>query len=131
MRMFAAGFSWSWGPLGWLVPSEVHTIETRSPAQGVTVCINFLASFLVGQVYLTMLCHMEWGTYLFFAFWALLMTLYVIFFLPETKGVPLEEMQVLWSKHWFWGNFVRQGGVVNAAPAVSNTAYEPDMKMQN
>ena len=50
------GFSWSWGPLGWLVPSEVHTIETRSPAQGITVCVNFLMSFLVGQVYLTMLC---------------------------------------------------------------------------
>ena len=53
-------------------------------------------------------CRMEWGTYLFFAFWAGLMTLYVIFFLPETKGVPLEEMQVLWARHWFWGNFVRQ-----------------------
>ena len=127
----ATGFSWSWGPLGWLVPSEVHTIETRSPAQGVTVCINFLASFLVGQVYLTMLCHMEWGTYLFFAFWAGLMTLYAIFFLPETKGVPLEEMQVLWSKHWFWGRFVRQGDVVNAAPGVNNTVYDPDMKVQN
>ena len=109
----------------------MHTIETRSPAQGVTVCINFLASFLVGQVYLTMLCHLEWGTYLFFAFWAGLMTLYAIFFLPETKGVPLEEMQVLWSKHWFWGKFVRQGGVVNAAPGVSNTVYDPDMKVQN
>ena len=56
MWSVGAGFSWSWGPLGWLVPSEVHTIETRSPAQGITVCINFLASFLVGQVYLTMLC---------------------------------------------------------------------------
>ena len=56
-RAFAlTGFSWSWGPLGWLVPSEVHTIETRSPAQGITVCVNFLMSFLVGQVYLTMLC---------------------------------------------------------------------------
>ena len=52
-------------------------------------------------------CRMEWGTYLFFAFWAAVMTLYVIFFLPETKGVPLEEMQVLWARHWFWGNFVR------------------------
>ncbi len=47
------------------------------------------------------------GNLLFFAFWAALMTLYVIFFLPETKGVPLEEMQVLWARHWFWGNFVR------------------------
>jgi hypothetical protein len=53
------------------------------------------------------MCRMEWGTYLFFAFWAAVMTLYVIFFLPETKGVPLEEMQVLWARHWFWGNFVR------------------------
>ena len=56
---------------------------------------------------------MEWGTYLFFAFWAGLMTLYVIFFLPETKGVPLEEMQVLWARHWFWGKFVRQDKVSN------------------
>ena len=35
------------------------------------------------------------------------MTIYAAFFLPETKGVPLEEMQVLWSRHWFWGRFVR------------------------
>lgn len=51
--------------------------------------------------------RLEWGTYLFFAFWAALMTIYAAFFLPETKGVPLEEMQVLWSRHWFWGRFVR------------------------
>ena len=103
----------------------MHTIETRSPAQGVTVCVNFLASFLVGQVYLTMLCHLEWGTYIFFAFWALLMTLYVIFFLPETKGVPLEEMQVLWSQHWFWGNFVRSAGnIVNTGDAVRHTSVD-------
>ena len=52
-------------------------------------------------------CRLEWGTYLFFAFWAALMTIYAAFFLPETKGVPLEEMQVLWSRHWFWGKFVK------------------------
>ena len=59
---------------------------------------------------------MEWGTYLFFAFWAALMTLYVIFFLPETKGVPLEEMQVLWARHWFWGKFVRGDKSVSMNP---------------
>ena len=53
------------------------------------------------------MCRLEWGTYIFFAFWAALMTLYAIFFLPETKGVPLEEMQVLWGRHWFWGKFVK------------------------
>ena len=31
--LFTAGFAWSWGPLGWLVPSEFHNIETRSLGQ--------------------------------------------------------------------------------------------------
>lgn len=39
---------------------------------------------------------MEWGTYIFFAFWVFVMTCYVLFFLPETKGVPIEEMGILW-----------------------------------
>ena len=28
--VFVAGFAWSWGPLGWLVPSEIQTLETRA-----------------------------------------------------------------------------------------------------
>jgi sugar porter (SP) family MFS transporter len=100
--LFTAGFAWSWGPLGWLVPSEIHNIETRSFGQSLTVCVNFLFSFCIGQSYLTMLCSLEYGTYIFFAFWVFVMTIYAMFFLPETKGVPIEEMAILWRKHWFW-----------------------------
>ena len=49
---------------------------------------------------------MEWGTYIFFAFWVFVMTCYVLFFLPETKGVPIEEMGILWRKHWFWSKVI-------------------------
>jgi hypothetical protein len=31
-----------------------------------------------------------------------MMVLWTIFFLPETKGVPVERMQTLFAKHWFW-----------------------------
>ncbi|KAL0044379.1 hypothetical protein WJX82_003170 [Trebouxia sp. C0006] len=99
--LYTAGFAWSWGPLGWLVPSEFHNIETRGTGQAITVCVNFLFSFVVGQVYLTMLCHLEYGTYIFFAFWVFCMSVYALGFLPETKGVPIEEMGILWRKHWF------------------------------
>ncbi|CAL9107173.1 unnamed protein product, partial [Musa textilis] len=27
---YVAGFAWSWGPLGWLVPSEIFPLEIRS-----------------------------------------------------------------------------------------------------
>ncbi|DBA92500.1 hypothetical protein WJX77_003482 [Trebouxia sp. C0004] len=104
--LFTAGFAWSWGPLGWLVPSEFHNIETRGTGQAITVCVNFLCSFVVGQAYLTMLCRMEYGTYIFFAFWVFCMTIYVIFFLPETRGVPIEEMGILWRRHWFWSKVI-------------------------
>eukprot|EP00891_Asterochloris_glomerata_P006021 jgi/Astpho2/6021/Aster-03978 len=104
--LFTAGFAWSWGPLGWLVPSEFHNIETRSLGQAITTCVNFIFSFVIGQVYLTMLCKLEFGTYIFFAFWVLVMTLYAMFFLPETKGVPIEEMGFAWRRHWFWSRII-------------------------
>lgn len=31
--LFVAGFGWSWGPLGWLVPNEIQPLETRSAGQ--------------------------------------------------------------------------------------------------
>jgi hypothetical protein len=104
--VFVAAFAWSWGPLGWLVPSEIQTLETRAAGMSAAVTINFLFSFVVGQAFLTMLCSMKWGVFIFFAAWVLLMTLFVWFFLPETKGVPVERIQVKFAKHWFWGKFM-------------------------
>ena len=48
----------------------------------------------------------QFGVYFFFAFWVCVMTLYSIFLLPETKGVPIEEMQLMWRTHWFWRRVV-------------------------
>jgi len=30
----------------------------------------------------------------------------VYFFLPETKGVPIEEIFGVWKAHWFWGKYI-------------------------
>jgi MFS transporter, SP family, sugar:H+ symporter len=54
-----------------------------------------LATFIIGQSYLTMLCSLRWGVYIFFAGFVLVMTLYVHFFLIETKGVPLVSSHVV------------------------------------
>ena len=39
-----------------------------------------------------MLCGLKWGTFLLFAGFVVLMTLFVILCVPETKGVPIEEL---------------------------------------
>eukprot|EP00884_Botryococcus_braunii_P001880 jgi/Botrbrau1/11693/Bobra.0195s0024.1 len=110
--VYVAGFAWSWGPLGWLVPSEIQPLETRSAGMGITVAVNFLCSFIIGQAFLSMLCAMKFGIFLFFGGWVLLMTLFTAFFLPETKGVQLEEISGLFARHWFWKRFMAERHIV-------------------
>jgi hypothetical protein len=55
------------GPLGWLVPTELQPLETRAAGTAVNTCVNFGFTFLIGQVFLSMLCGMKWGVFIFFA----------------------------------------------------------------
>lgn len=105
---YVAAFAWSWGPLGWLVPSEIFPLEIRSAGQSITVSMNMLFTFAIGQAFLSMLCHMKFGLFYFFAGWVIIMTLFVAFFVPETKNVPIEEMMLVWNNHWFWSRFLSE-----------------------
>ncbi|KAI4330544.1 hypothetical protein MLD38_028823 [Melastoma candidum] len=106
--LYVSAFAFSWGPLGWLVPSEIFPLEIRSAAQSITVCVNMLFTFLVAQVFLAMLCHMKFGLFVFFAFFVGVMTAFIYFFLPETKNKPIEEMTEVWKEHWFWKQFTAE-----------------------
>ena len=127
--LFVLAFGWSWGPLGWTVPSEIFPLETRSAGQSITVAVNLLFTFAVAQAFLSLLCAFKFGIFLFFAGWITVMTVFVYVFLPETKGVPIEEMVLLWRKHWFWKKVMPDmpledgwgaAAEANAAPANKN-----------
>lgn len=66
------------GPLGWLVPTEVQPLETRTAGTAVNTIVNFAFTFVIGQVFLSMLCGLEWGVFLFFAgeYYSLLVTVW-------------------------------------------------------
>lgn len=104
---FVSAFAWSWGPLGWLIPSETFPLETRSAGQSITVCVNLLFTFVIAQAFLSMLCHFKFGIFLFFSGWVLIMSFFVLFLLPETKNIPIEEMtERVWKQHWLWKRFI-------------------------
>ncbi|CAM8918264.1 unnamed protein product [Rhodiola kirilowii] len=111
---FVSAFAWSWGPLGWLIPSETFPLETRSAGQSVTVCINLLFTFVIAQAFLSMLCHFKFGIFLFFSGWVLVMSFFVLFLVPETKNIPIEEMtERVWKQHWFWKRFMDDDDEIN------------------
>uniref|UniRef100_A0A1D1XHX5 Sugar carrier protein C n=1 Tax=Anthurium amnicola TaxID=1678845 RepID=A0A1D1XHX5_9ARAE len=104
--IYVSGFAWSWGPLGWLVPSEIFPLEIRSAGQAINVSVNMFFTFAIAQVFLMLLCHFKFALFYFFAGWVIIMTIFIYFFLPETKNVPIEEMVYVWKSHWFWGKFI-------------------------
>nr|BAK00566.1 predicted protein [Hordeum vulgare subsp. vulgare] len=108
---FVSSFAWSWGPLGWLIPSEIFPLETRSVGQSISVCTNMLFTFVFAQVFLSMFCHLKSFIFVFSSVCVAIMSLFVIFFLPETNNIPMEEMaERVWKQHWFWKRFMNDGG---------------------
>ncbi|KAJ4827443.1 Sugar transport protein 10 [Turnera subulata] len=116
---YVAAFAWSWGPLGWLVPSEICPLEIRSAGTAINVIVNMSFTFLIGQFFLTMLCHLKFGLFWFFGGWVVVMTIFIYFFLPETKNVPIEEINRVWKSHWFWGKYIPDDAVIGDRPSKS------------
>ncbi|XP_073225368.1 sugar transport protein 5-like [Cicer arietinum] len=107
MCFYSSGFGWSWGPLLWLIPSEIFPLKIRSIGQSIAVAVQFITIFVLSQTFLTMLCHLKFGAFLFHATWIVVMTLFIILFLPETKGLHLDSIYAVWCKHWFWRCYVK------------------------
>lgn len=107
--LFVLAYGRSWGPLGWLVPSELFPLEMRSAGQSVVVCNNLLFTALIAQAFLAALCHLKFGIFLVFGGLVVIMSTFIYFFLPETKQVPIEEIYLLFENHWFWKRIVKEG----------------------
>ncbi|CAO2035277.1 unnamed protein product [Urochloa humidicola] len=108
--LHSAGFGASWGPLGWVVPSEIFPVDIRSLGQAMNVSISLGLAFVQTQSFLAMLCRFKYATFAYYAAWVAVMTVFIAIFLPETKGVPLEAMGTVWAKHWYWKRFVQEQG---------------------
>ncbi|RDX90021.1 Sugar transport protein 13, partial [Mucuna pruriens] len=110
--IFVSAFAWSWGPLSWLIPSEIFPLETRSAGQGVAVSVNLLCTFFIAQAFLSMLCFFKFGIFFFFPACIFVMSTFVLFLLPETKNVPIEDItERVWKQHWLWKRFIEDDSV--------------------
>ncbi|KAJ6785215.1 hypothetical protein PWT90_02949 [Aphanocladium album] len=90
--IYDINFSYSFAPIGWVLPSEIFNLGNRSKAMAITTSCTWMCNFIIGLVTPDMLEKLQWGTYIFFAAFCLLAFLFTFFLVPETKGKSLEDM---------------------------------------
>ncbi|MGC8517012.1 MAG: sugar porter family MFS transporter [Steroidobacteraceae bacterium] len=101
--LYIMGFSFSWGPVVWVMLAEIYPNAIRGKAMSIAIGAQWIMNFVVsltfpmldGSAYLNR--HFNHG----FAYWlysagAILAGLFVLRFVPETKGRTLESIQELW-----------------------------------
>ncbi|EKM58322.1 uncharacterized protein PHACADRAFT_252546 [Phanerochaete carnosa HHB-10118-sp] len=90
--VFAMAFGYSWGPCAWILVAEIWPLSIRGKGVSIAASSNWMNNFIVGQVTPSMIKHLGFGTFVFFGTFSFLGGLFILFFVPETKGLGLEEM---------------------------------------
>ncbi|EKV06741.1 MFS monosaccharide transporter, putative [Penicillium digitatum PHI26] len=93
--IFIINFAYSWGPVAWIVTSEVFPLSMRAKGVSLGGSSNWLNNFAVGTSTSPFLQKSNFGAFIFFGCITTIAIFYVIFFVPETKGRTLEEMDEL------------------------------------
>merc|ERR1712230_282728 len=98
MFLFAAIFQFGWGPVCWILVSEIPTARLRAMNVAIAAATQWLFNFVVAQAVPRMLVNVGkagYGTYFIFGSFCFSMFIFVWFLIPETKGVSLEKMDAL------------------------------------
>jgi SP family xylose:H+ symportor-like MFS transporter len=96
--IYTASFMMSWGPICWVLISEIFPNKIRGQAVAVAVGAQWAANYLISSTYPAMMEYSGALTYGFYGLMAVLSALFVWKMVPETKGKSLEEMESLWKK---------------------------------
>jgi len=103
--LYIAGFAFSWGPIVWVMLSEIFPNSIKGAAMGLAVAAQWLANLMVswsfkvidGSSALNATFNHGFAYYVYGGM-SVLAALFVWRYVPETKGKPLEQIEKVWRK---------------------------------
>ncbi len=104
IMIYSASFMFSWGPICWVLISEIFPNTIRGAAVAIAVAFQWIFNFIVSSTFLPMY-NMSLGsmenfghafTYGLYGIICIIAAIFVWKLVPETKGKTLEEMSRLW-----------------------------------
>ncbi|MBV9344024.1 MAG: sugar porter family MFS transporter [Gammaproteobacteria bacterium] len=92
--VYIFGFAVSWGPVVWLVCSEIFPLEGREVGMTITTMVNWtFAGLLMANALTFMETFGNASIFYLFSGFCVLAIVFVALFVPETKGITLEQME--------------------------------------
>ncbi|KAJ5777456.1 hypothetical protein N7520_000702 [Penicillium odoratum] len=95
--LYNFSFSATCGPLSWIIPAEVFDTRTRSKGVSIATMTSFAFNTMIGQVTPIAMDNIKYKYYFLFVICNFTNALFFYALLPETKKVPLEEMNYMFS----------------------------------
>ncbi|XP_033640705.1 solute carrier family 2, facilitated glucose transporter member 8-like isoform X2 [Asterias rubens] len=92
--VYIIGFSIGWGPIPWLLMSEIFPSKARGAASAIATATNWMFAFIVTVSFKSMENALtDQGVFWLYSGVCVLSIIFVLLFVPETKGKTLEEIE--------------------------------------
>ncbi|KAM0951702.1 putative major facilitator, sugar transporter, major facilitator superfamily [Dioscorea sansibarensis] len=94
LALYIIFFSPGMGTAPWIVNSEIYPLRFRGVCGGIAATANWISNLIVAQSFLSLTeaIGTSW-TFLIFGVISVVALLFVLVFVPETKGLPIEEVE--------------------------------------
>ena len=105
IMVYSASFMFSWGPICWVLISEIFPNTIRSQAVAIAVAFQWIFNFIVSSTFVPMYnmsmgdMGTKFGHFFAYALYGVICVIaawFVARYVPETKGKTLEDMTALW-----------------------------------
>ena len=104
IMVYSASFMFSWGPICWVLISEIFPNTIRGAAVAIAVAFQWIFNFIVSSTFVPMFnMHLtegddfgHWFTYGLYGIICVIAAIFVWRLVPETKGKTLEDMTKMW-----------------------------------
>lgn len=106
--LFIASYSPTWGPVGWIYPTEIVPLYIRSKTISLATLFNWLANFSLTFFTLPGFQHIQWRLYCIFGTFCLCALIHVFLLFQETRGKSLEEMDDIFNNESIWAFRVKE-----------------------
>ncbi|KAF9892070.1 hypothetical protein FE257_002476 [Aspergillus nanangensis] len=119
-----------WLPVPWFYPAEINTTRVRTRMQAIASGWNWMAVFAVVKITPISFANINWKTFIIFAVLNAVFIPMVYFFFPETKGLELEDIPLLFTKGGITGGVSTSKGGRTVMPGQHAQEAHVDQKVE-